>query len=453
MRDLRRLGGQPDAVPWIVIVLSLIAIAGVGTWNTFRYPVSLSYDAVSTANYMQVVLKYHRIPTPQESAESRQPPVYYVVGGLAAHAGHRWFGWREASRLELAETSYRGAQILNVLFVLATALLLLLLARAAAPDRPAVWAAALAFFAFLPVVAKTEAMIHPEPLNMLLSTLALWLTVKVVRAPSLSKRLLVLLLVVLAVGLATRASILFTAAAIAVGLVVRYARYFSLRRLARQLWVIALAGLLLTALVLWVASGGAHSGLLASLGHPLTLRVGNRSGFFSTPIEALFTTPFRPHFLNSAFGETYTEIWGDWIGAFAWSDYGGPPGGTALSVLKNQNWIGVLPSLLALGGYVLLVVRTIRDRRHLLAVTLVPPLAITGYLIRSYEQISPDGDLFKASYILTTAPVWAICFGLAFAELGRFRLVRLGIGAALVVFAVLELRFMLYGVRDGNAPF
>jgi hypothetical protein len=225
------------------------------------------------------------------------------------------------------------------------------------------------------------------------------------------------------------------------------------RHLARHAWAILLTGALVAAVAVWLLTGGAHSGSLASLADPFARRPGDRAAFFHIPLGDLFTAPFRPHFVNSAFGETYTETWGDWIGSFAWSSYLSAPTGPALSVLKNQNWIGVIPTLLAIGGWAMLLYRAVRDRRDLLALALIPPFAFAGYLLRAYQQPAPDGDLFKASYVLTTAPVWALGFGLAFAKLGRFRLVQLGIGAALIVFAVLELRFMMYGVRDGNAPF
>jgi hypothetical protein len=93
----------------------------------------------------------------------------------------------------------------------------------------------------------------------------------------------------------------------------------------------------------------------------------------------------------------------------------------------------VLPTLLAVGGYLMLLVEAARRRRELFPLALVPLFGVGGYLVRSYEQISPNGDLFKASYVLTTPPVWALGFGLAFAKLGRFRLTQLGLAAALVV--------------------
>jgi hypothetical protein len=439
---------------WTTISLSLFVIAYVGGWNAAKYPIALGYDYNSTAIYMHVVLSDHRIPTQSETLEGRQPPVYYIVGGLAARAGHRLFHWEEAKTTAggVPENSYRGAQILNVVFVLLTALLLLSLARTVAPRSPPVWAAALAFFAFLPVVAKTEAMIHPEPLNMLLSTTAVWLATNIVRRPSLSRRLLILLVAVLAVGLATRASIIFTAAAIAVALAVRYARHLHPRRLARHAVPLALVVVLVGAVGYWILAGQ-HSGSLVALGNIGAHASGSRRAFFRIPIKLMFSGPFRTHYVNSAIGETYTEIWGDWIGAFAWSTYQGSPTGTILAVLKDQSWIGFIPTLLAVAGYVALLLTAITRRRDLLALALVPPIAMAGYLLRSYQDFSPDGDLLKASYVLTTAPIWALGFGVAFDRLGRFKLVRLGLTATLMVFAVMELRFMMYGVRVGFPPF
>jgi hypothetical protein len=149
---------------------------------------------------------------------------------------------------------------------------------------------------------------------------------------------------------------------------------------------------------------------------------------------------------------TYVEIWGDWIGAFAWTQFSGPPSAEALQVMKDQIWIGVLPTLLAIGGWLLLVSRS-RRRPELVTLVALPVVALLGYLVRSYQLMSADGDLLKASYLLMTAPVWALGFGAAFGALGRYPRLRLGVTACLLVFAVLELRFMLYGLRDGHPIF
>ncbi len=168
---------------------------------------------------------------------------------------------------------------------------------------------------------------------------------------------------------------------------------------------------------------------------------------------AVFTVPFRPNYLNYALPETYTEIWGDWIGAFSWSRDGEPPWPGALGVMKDQSSIGVLPTALAIGGWLVLLARSLRHRRELLALALLPLVASVGYFYRSYLLLTAEGDLLKASYLLTTAPVWALGFGIAFGALGRFRLLQAGVALCLLFFAILELRFMLYGIRDHRSIF
>ncbi|MDX6453238.1 MAG: hypothetical protein QOH16_3287, partial [Gaiellaceae bacterium] len=55
---------------------------------------------------------------------------------------------------------------------------------------------------------------------------------------------------------------------------------------------------------------------------------------------------------------------------------------------------------------------------------------------------------------VNSAPVWAICFGLATACLAsRSRLVRYGMVVLFVAFAILELRFTMYGIRAGQPIF
>jgi hypothetical protein len=439
---------------WTAIALAFGVIAYVGCWNAAKYPIVLGYDYNSNAQYMHVLLSEHRLPTQSESLESRQPPVYYLVGGLAARAGHAVFGWHEEPTTDLPEHTYRGAQLLNVLFALLTGVVLLSLARMLAPRSPGVWAAAMGFFAFLPVVAKTEAMIHAETLNMLLSTTALWLAVRIAtRGTAHKRRLMLLLVLTLTVGLATRASIVFTAAAIVVALAVQNASRLHPRRVKRHIVPIAAALALAIGGVVWIEHGGAHNGTLANLAHPASGTQGPRKGFFQIPVRAMFQSPFRSNYAGAAFGETYTEIWGDWIGSFAWSTFQGAPTGEKLTVLRNQSWIGVIPTILAIAGYLWLAVLAVARRREFLALALMVPLAVAAYMYRSWLGNAPDGDLFKASYILTTAPVWALGFGLSYGALGRFPWLRAGLAAALVVFAVMELRFMMYGLRDGTPPY
>ena len=71
------------------------------------------------------------------------------------------------------DTPEQLAQLLNALCVVGSGVLVLVLARLLLPGRPLARWSALAFFACCPVVLKTGAMFHPQPLAMFLSLLAL----------------------------------------------------------------------------------------------------------------------------------------------------------------------------------------------------------------------------------------------------------------------------------------
>ncbi len=446
--------GEPARfAAFVSIAVAFFVIAFVGAWNAQNYPIPLGYDAQGHADYADVLLDQQRLPTKAEASEYRQPPGYYAIAGAAAALGQIIFGWHEDKPYSaLPETSYRGAQYLNVFFVLATAVLLLLLARLVAPARPSVWAAALLFFAFLPVVAKTEAMFHPEPLNMLLATASIWLTTRILIAGRFSTRGGIGLALLLAAGLLVRSSALFTLIAVGIALAIS----FLAPRLHRPRWdrVAATIGVVVVLGGGWIVLYRSHAlGSVPALGLALhnpfspSSEVSSRSNFLDVS-PAVFSLPYRPNYLNYALPVTYTEIWGDWVGAYSWSSYSGAPWPPALRVMKDQSWIGLVPTALAIGGWAMLLVRSLRRRRELIAIALLPPIALFGYFYRSYLFLSTDGDLLKASYVLTTAPCWALGFGVAFGALGRYRFLRAGLAVCLLVFAVLELRFMLYGIRD-----
>jgi hypothetical protein len=445
-------GGSTTArvqlVSRIAIGVAFGAIAFIGIWNAQRYPVALGYDAQGHTAYAHILLHEHRLPSAAETNEAGQPPGYYAVGGLAARLGESIFGW--------PADSYRGAQYLNLAAVLATAWILLLLAKRVAPGRPSVWAAALLFFAFLPVVSKTAAMFHPEALNMLITTLGVWLATVIAHDRRFTPRRLFLLTAALCAGLLVRASTVFTILAVVAGLgtVVLGQRRGPLPW--RKIGVIAASVAAIAVAFLGTSKGRSFFG--ASLAHAVTspthfTAVNGRQNFPRLDLSAMFNKPFRPNYVNEALPETYTEIWGDWIGAFAWSSYSTGPWPPALRILRDQTWIGIMPTALAIAGWLMLVWLAIKRRRELLVLALLPPIAVGGYLYRSLQFLSTDGDLLKASYVLTTAPVWALGFGLAYGSLGRHRLVQSALAVCLLAFAVLELRFMLYGIRDHRPIF
>ena len=448
---------RPVATPlWAAVAISslFVLITFVGVWNASRYPIKLGYDALEHIAYADQLIHHGTIPGRGAGGEYYTPPGYYAVAGAVS-----WI----AEQLGLSHP-HHFVQYLNVPFVLATAVLLLVLARMLFPRRPVVWVAALGFFAFLPVVAKTAAMFHPETLNMLTSTAALTLATWMLLRRHFELRWLVLLGVALGAGQLVRASNLFTFLSVAIAFLAavastRFRRRMPLKRIALAVGAI----ILITAP--WYARQAIKyrsepvligPGVLHSLFHPVYMGSGPRPPFFRIATDDILNRPVRPFYLNEALSETYTEIWGDWMGSFAWSSYSGGPSPAALPLLQDQSKIGVLPTLLSIAGWLGLVVLVAArrvSRIPFLPVVLLPLLAVTGYLVRGYVNMTADGDLFKASYILTTAPVWALTFALAFSWFTRWRLLALGLALLLVTFGVLELRFMLYGIRDHNPIF
>ncbi len=132
--------------------------------------------------------------------------------------------------------------------------------------------------------------------------------------------------------------------------------------------------------------------------------------------------------MNEAVPTTYSEIWGDYFGVWRGNR-------------ERQAFLGLLPTLLAVGGWLVLLVRSLRIPARLPAV-LLPGLGLLGYLYFTVSYPTPDGDVLKASYMLTTAPAWALAFGYAVDRLpGRLRLAAAGVlGAS----ALASLPFLLY---------
>jgi hypothetical protein len=317
---------------------------------------------------------------------------------------------------------------------------------------------ALAFFALLPVVAKTAAMFHPETLNMLLSTAAVTLATWMLLRRRFELRWLGLLGLTLIAGQLVRASSLFTLAAIGIAFLAAFATpSFRQHMPVRQIGIAAAVVALIA--VPWyvsrIASHKTQPGLSLSSLHFSAARTGGPP-FLGLSLGEVFHTPVRPFYKTEVLPETYTDIWGDWFGAFAWSGYSAGPSPEALKLLQDQSWIGIVPTFLAIAGWFGLVVLAARrrlERIPILPLLLLPVIAVGVYLWRAYVLPSPDGDLTKATYLLTTVPAWAIGFGVAVERLSRRRLVAFAIAAMLIAFGILELRFILYGIRDHNPIF
>jgi hypothetical protein len=305
--------------------------------------------------------------------------------------------------------------------------------------------AATAFAGLLPVTVKAAAMFHPEPLALLLATLALWLCLRTLRdrryAPALG--------LALGAGQLVQASLLWTAVAACLALAA--ARRF------RSLAVVVVLAALVPApwyvhqartyggnpLFPRPATAQARSGGTLT-GKPKFVLARRPARFYLDPgLPDAVTAPYTPHFRNLALPTTYSELWGDYFGVWAWkSGPGGSLSGSARAELTVQALAGLLPTLLALAGWLLLLRSSLRAPPRL-ALALLPLLGLLGYLAFTVSYPTPDGDVLKATYTVTTAAGWAAGFAYALGRL-RGRLL-FGAGVALAACALADLPFLFYG--------
>jgi hypothetical protein len=395
----------------VVAAALVAALALVAGWNAYKYPSGGGYDVQQHREYADLLIHHGEIPGPGSRSEYYTPPGFYALAGVATVIGEHVH----------PGDPHKLGQVLNWLVLLATAGVLWLLSRELFPGRPWLQLSALAFFCFLPVVLRVGAMFHPEPLSMLLSAGALLLAARMLGRPDYRWQLALATGVVLGLGQLVRAFSLWTFAAVVVA--------FAVARAWRPLAVLVLA----TAVVAspwYVRQAVKYGDPVFDRPTPHEAVWDRRPArfYFGLGLPSVFTEPISPHFVNQAIPTTYSEVWGDYFGVWRGSR-------------ERQSLFGLAPTLLALAGWILLLIRSRRIPARL-PVALLPGLGILGYLYFTVSYPTPDGDVLKASYMLTTAPAWALAFGYALERLpGRIRLVAAGLLAAC---ALASLPFLLY---------
>jgi hypothetical protein len=395
-----------------VVAAALVAVfALVAGWNAYKYPSGSGYDVTQHREYADLLIHHGEIPGPETRSEYYTPPGFYALAGVATLVGEHVH----------SGDPHKLGQVLNWLVLLASAGVLWLLARELFPGR--VWAqvAALGFFCFLPVVLRVGAMFHPEPLSMLLTAVALLLAARMLGRPDYRWQLAVATGVALGLGQLVRAFSLWTFAAVVLGCLVA--------RAWRPLTLVVIA----TAVVAspWYIRQAIKYGdpvFDRPTKHEAIWERRPASFYVALGLPEVFTDPIRPHFRNEALPTTYTEVWGDYFGVWRGSR-------------ERQSFLGLLPTVIALVGSVLLLVRSWRLPGRL-PVAILPGLAILGYLYFTVSYPTADGDVLKASYMLTAAPAWALAFGYGLDRLpSRARLVA---AVVLVVSALAAIPFLLY---------
>jgi hypothetical protein len=392
-----------------------LAFALVTGWNAAKYPSGAGYDVEQHQQYADLLVHHGEIPGAGTRSEYYTPPGFYALAGVATVIGEHVH----------SGDPHKLAQLLNWLVLLAAAGVVWLLARELFPGREWLQVATLGFFCFLPVVLRVGAMFHPEPLSLLLSSIALLLAARILGRRAYRTPLLLGCGVVLGLGQLVRAFSLWTFAAVVLAFLVARAPW-------RALAVVVIA----TAVV----ASPWYIRQAVKYGNPVFDRPAPDKPIYDRRparfyvglgLPDVFTDPVRPHFVNEAVPTTYSEVWGDYFGVWRGDR-------------ERQSFLGLVPTALAVAGWIALLVAS-RRRPARLPAALLPALGLLGYLYFTVSYPTPDGDVLKASYMLTTAPGWALGFGLACDRIAaRGRPWGLVLAATLAALALLSLPFFLY---------
>ncbi len=422
---------------WVPVALMLGLLLGIAIANAREYPMYGGYDEVEHQRYSDLLVHHGHIPGREESVEFDSPPGFYAVAGVGTLIGEQ---------LGMGDPWMVGRG-LNVLWVLGAAVLVLLAARLVFPGRPAVHLAALGFACFVPVVLKVGAMFHPEPFSLFLSTAGLYVAARMLVRRDFGVRPAVLLGAVLGAAQLVRAFTLWTFVAVLLVFLAAALVRYAPRRAVLTAAAIAVAAAAAVAGPWYVRQAIEYSNPVvfdrAASGEPIWER---RPAAFYTGLglPEVFTDPIRPHYVNNVLPTLYSDIWGDYFGNYAWGAPT-PPSPDVDRQLTVQSELGVVPTALALGGWLVLLAGSLRRREPArLLVALLPLLGLLGFLVFTVSYPSGDGDVLKATYLLTTVPGWALAFGFAVGSLARNLALRLALAVFLVGSLVLDLGFLIF---------
>jgi hypothetical protein len=154
----------------------------------------------------------------------------------------------------------------------------------------------------------------------------------------------------------------------------------------------------------------------------------------------MFDTPHTPHARNQLAPQLYADWWGDY-----WLVWGDETGDAVEPSRVRQSWIGLLPTILGLGGIVALALLAVARRDAALALIPVTALALAAaFVLFQLRYPFPDGDTIKATYLLIALP--ALALGATFATdvlCRRSRAAGIALGAAAAVLLASEIEFLL----------
>jgi hypothetical protein len=417
------------------IAAVLAGEAALLAWNAWRFDWLRGYDAFANDLYATIVATDLRLPSAAETGVWHTPPLWFLLAGMLRRlAGAA--GWEHLER---------PGQLLAAAAGLAVCVVALLLARALWPERRGLHLLALVFTAASPALVRASAMYHPETLAAALVGGGLVVCVR-----GLKGRVTVLTGAgaggLLGLAALTRAWALpvLVVAVVALALEAR-----STRRWAPVLALLAVATVLAGP---WLVNEQlAHGSALAfNRPAPSTPLVERRpASFYLGPrMLRVLQEPVTPVFRNELLPHLYADWWGDW--ALTWDTAPPPAPGQLLetgvvAARVRQDYLGAVPTLLALAGIVALAILAVARRSLALGLLPASTLALAlAYLLFAVRFPSTDGDTIKATYLLALLPATAV--GAAFvvdAARPRGRAWAVGIALAAGALVAAQLPFLV----------
>ncbi len=352
------------------------------------------------------------------------------VGGL----------WALDQGLSLGRSqTWSAGQMLSLVAAMGLVVVSALIAREIWPGRPRRMLGTAAFVLAYPVVLRLGVLFHPETTVALLSAIAILLLLRA-GARGWPLGLGIAAGVACGLGLLTRQSAVVVALCLVAGALLAGGR-----KAARFTVGLIAAAALVAGPWLGYAAATWGNPFQGNLQHPGGMVQGGEplSFYVSFPIGSLVAHPYRDHLANQFLPQLHADLWSDWYGGFhnAWV----APSRADRVTASSQSILGLAADALAIGGLLAFglrpLLRLARRRQRdltdgalgflaLLAVAAV--VALAAQIIR-YPQV--DGKEIKASYLMFTAPCWAVFSVAAWASLWRRPTLRivLAIAASLYV--------------------
>jgi len=398
--------------------------------NALAYPFIAGIDASEHRAYAWDLAVNGQLGT---SGSYYTPPGWYVLAGELLKLG---------DQLDLSEVEL-PAQLLSATLVVGSAILLLAATERVFPGRPWIRLWSLAIFCTCPAVVKPAAMLHPQPLVLFLTLLALVGLVSLLAAPRWT------LQAGLALGLALGSAQLvrsvglwiYAVAALAIAVAVAVGTRGTRRRTA----AVGATALVIGALVPlpWyvylqveygdpvfggrpeITEGAPQLSRTPREGIPIRLPTATAepraarapvSFFTATGLPESITHPYRGRDEEPFAAILLADTWGDYFGEWSWGMPTAaldPPDRQRLVV---QGIVGVLLTFVSLTGLVALAVlvgRSLRHRLRQLPIVVLPLVAVASLVLYAWRYPSADDDTVKALFLLPAAPAFAMGFGFA----------------------------------------